>query len=157
MSLINDKKGIFGDIAALNTLLDRMPKLNKNSSLESASNDKNPMKFLADVLVVLAELNALKNIVVDVITYQLPKLEEDIKEALKETLKENCGCDVNPSIPTFFKSTGSVLSSLKTDSQKYFEYHHSAQDIFTKVNKRELELGSAAMSSLVYLVDTFGL
>ena len=56
-----------------------------------------------------------------------------------------------------FKSTGSVLSSLKTDSQKYFEYHHSAQDIFTKVNKRELELGSAAMSSLVYLVDTFGL
>ena len=110
MSLINDKKGIFGDIAALNTLLDRMPKLNKNSSLESASNDKNPMKFLADVLVVLAELNALKNIVVDVITYQLPKLEEDIKEALKETLKENCGCDVNPSIPTFFKSTGSGIN-----------------------------------------------
>ena len=60
MSLINDKKGIFGDIAALNTLLDRMPKLNKNSSLESASNDKNPMKFLADVFSCFSRTKCLK-------------------------------------------------------------------------------------------------
>ena len=55
MSIINDKKEIFGDIAALNTINDGLPKLNKTSSLESASNSKDPMKFLADVLVVLAE------------------------------------------------------------------------------------------------------
>lgn len=65
---------------------------------------------------------------------------------------EGVGADIN-----LLKSSGAVLSSLITDSQKYFEYHHSAQDIFDKVNKRELELGAAAMTSLIYLVDTFGL
>ena len=110
MAIIDDKREIFGDIAALNTLLDRMPKLNKSSSLESVNNGKDPMKFLADVLVVLADLNALKNITIDVITYQLPRLEDEIKEAFIESLKENSGCDINPSIPDFFKSTGNGVN-----------------------------------------------
>ena len=109
MSIINDKKEIFGDIAALNTINDGLPKLSKSGSLESDSNSKDPMKFLADVLVVLAELNALKKITVDVITYQLPRLENEIKDALRATLKENCGCDINPSIPDNFKSSGSGI------------------------------------------------
>ena len=62
------------------------------------------------------------------------------------------GADIN-----LLNSSGAVLSSLRTDPQKYFQYHHSAQDTFDKVNKRELELGAAAMTSLIYLVDTFGL
>ena len=39
------------------------------------------------------------------------------------------------------------------DSQRYFDYHHAANDTFDKVNKRELELGAAAMTSLIYLLD----
>tara|TARA_B100000963_G_C22596417_1_gene658049 strand:+ start:394 stop:1854 length:1461 start_codon:yes stop_codon:yes gene_type:complete len=110
MGLIDDKKEIFGDIAALNTVNDGLPKFNKNSSLESSNNEKDSMKFLSDVLVVLAELNALKKIIVDIITFQLPRLEEEIKEALKESIKENCGCNINPSIPDYFKSTGNGIS-----------------------------------------------
>lgn len=106
MAIIDDKREIFGRIAALNALI---PKFKKNDSLDSVNNEKNIMKFLADLLVVLAELQALKDITIDVITYQIPKLEEEIKEALKQTLKETCGCDINPSIPNFFKSTGAGI------------------------------------------------
>ena len=88
---------------------------------------------------------------------QIFKKVENWNQFFKPFLTNNFSVASSGADIKLFKSTGSVLSSLKTDSQKYFEYHHSAQDVFTKVNKRELELGSAAMSSLVYLVDTFGL
>ena len=41
------------------------------------------------------------------------------------------------------------------DSQRYFDIHHTAQDTFDKVNKRELELGAAAIGGLVYLIDVY--
>lgn len=43
------------------------------------------------------------------------------------------------------------------DSQRYFDVHHSANDVFEHVNKRELELGSASIASLIYLIDKYGL
>ncbi|HNR85086.1 MAG TPA: M20/M25/M40 family metallo-hydrolase, partial [Taishania sp.] len=39
------------------------------------------------------------------------------------------------------------------DSQRYFDVHHSPNDVFETVNKRELELGCAAIASLLYLID----
>ncbi len=41
------------------------------------------------------------------------------------------------------------------DTQRYFDIHHTAQDTFDKINKRELELGAAAIGSLIYLLDTY--
>ena len=49
-----------------------------------------------------------------------------------------------------------VLSGLRPDSQRYFDYHHASNDTFEAINKRELELGAAAMTSLIYLVDQYG-
>ena len=43
------------------------------------------------------------------------------------------------------------------DSQRYFDYHHSANDVFSEVNPREFELGSAAIACLVFLIDREGL
>ncbi|MBK9190993.1 MAG: hypothetical protein IPM77_05450 [Crocinitomicaceae bacterium] len=39
------------------------------------------------------------------------------------------------------------------NSQEYFDYHHAETDVFESVNKRELELGSAAMATIIYLMD----
>ncbi|NOX38086.1 MAG: M20/M25/M40 family metallo-hydrolase [Calditrichaeota bacterium] len=39
------------------------------------------------------------------------------------------------------------------DSQRYFDVHHSANDVFEAVHPRELELGSAAMAILTYLLS----
>ncbi|MCY4161939.1 MAG: M28 family peptidase [Flavobacteriaceae bacterium] len=50
-----------------------------------------------------------------------------------------------------------VLAGLRPDLQRYFEFHHAANDTFDQVNKRELELGAAALASLIYLVDQFGI
>jgi hypothetical protein len=39
------------------------------------------------------------------------------------------------------------------DSQRYFNVHHTQEDTIDKVDKRELELGSASMAALVFLMD----
>ena len=65
--------------------------------------------------------------------------------------KGGSGADIGP-----LKSDTIVLAGLKPDSQRYFDYHHAATDVFSAVNKRELELGAATMASLVYLFDTYG-
>lgn len=62
------------------------------------------------------------------------------------------GADISP-----LKSHGTLLFGYEPDSQRYFDYHHSPADTFEKVNKRELQLGTAAMASLVYLLDKYGL
>lgn len=41
------------------------------------------------------------------------------------------------------------------DTQRYFDIHHTADDTFDKINKRELELGAAAIGSLIYLIDKY--
>lgn len=55
------------------------------------------------------------------------------------------------------KVPGVVLIGFKPDSQRYFDIHHSSNDVFENVNKRELELGAASMASLIYLIDQHGL
>lgn len=61
------------------------------------------------------------------------------------------GADIGP-----LKNDHIVLSGLHPDSQRYFDYHHASNDTFDAVNKRELELGGAAMAGLVYLFDKYG-
>jgi hypothetical protein len=66
-------------------------------------------------------------------------------------IKGGSGADVGP-----LKDEVVVLAGLRPDSQRYFDHHHAETDTFEHVNKRELELGAAAMTSLVYLVDKYG-
>ncbi len=46
-----------------------------------------------------------------------------------------------------------ALAGLITDTQRYFDLHHSANDTFDQVNRREMQLGSGAMAAIIYLVD----
>ncbi len=62
------------------------------------------------------------------------------------------GADISP-----LKSQKGLLIGYEPDSQRYFDYHHAASDVFESVNRRELELGAAAMTALVYLIDKYGL
>ena len=48
------------------------------------------------------------------------------------------------------------MFGLSIDGQKYFEIHHTAKDVFEAVHPREMELGTASMASLVYLIDKYG-
>lgn len=55
------------------------------------------------------------------------------------------------------KDGRATLVGFKPDSQRYFDYHHAASDVFEAVNKRELELGSATITALMYLFDKYGM
>jgi hypothetical protein len=66
--------------------------------------------------------------------------------------KGGSGVDING-----LKPLGTALFGLVTDSQRYFDYHHSPNDSFEHVNQRELQLGSFSIAALVYLIDEHGL
>jgi len=61
------------------------------------------------------------------------------------------GADISP-----MKGQGVQLIGFRPDNQRYFLYHHTHEDTFDKVNERELELGAATMTSLIYLIDQHG-
>lgn len=54
------------------------------------------------------------------------------------------------------KDQGALVFGYKCDSQRYFDLHHSKNDVFENVHKRELELGAGAMATLAYLLDKYG-
>ncbi len=62
------------------------------------------------------------------------------------------GSDIGP-----LKAQNALLIGLQPDSQRYFDVHHTNNDVFENVHPRELALGSAAMAGLVYLIDKYGL
>ena len=66
--------------------------------------------------------------------------------------KGHSGADIEP-----ITSAKIIKAGLHPDSQRYFDYHHAANDKFDGVNKRELELGAATMAALMYLIDQNGL
>jgi carboxypeptidase Q len=61
------------------------------------------------------------------------------------------GADISP-----LNKFGTTTIGLIVDCQRYFDYHHSANDIFEAVNERELELGAVAMSILAYVLAEEG-
>jgi hypothetical protein len=71
---------------------------------------------------------------------------------LHEWVRGYAGTDINK-----LDKQGTLLIGYSPDSQRYFDVHHNAADTFDKVNKRELELGAASMSALVYLLSEYGI
>lgn len=69
---------------------------------------------------------------------------------LSEFGKGYGGVDISPLKDEF---PGIPLFGFVPDSQRYFDFHHAPSDVFESVNKRELELGAAAISSMIYLLD----
>ena len=64
--------------------------------------------------------------------------------------KGGSGADISP-----LRDENVTLVGYRPDPQRYFDYHHTSRDTFDKVNKRELELGSASMASIIYLMDRY--
>lgn len=60
------------------------------------------------------------------------------------------GVDIGPLKSEF---DGIPLFGFVPDSQRYFDFHHAPSDVFENVNKRELELGAAAIAAMIYLLD----
>lgn len=63
------------------------------------------------------------------------------------------GTDIGP----LSRAQNTPLGEYLPDSQRYFDIHHTRNDVFENVNKRELELGAVNIAALIYLIDKYGL
>lgn len=65
--------------------------------------------------------------------------------------KQYGGVDIEP----LKEKLNVPLAGLVPDSQRYFDIHHTEEDTFEKVNRRELHLGAIAMGQLIYMADKY--
>lgn len=107
MSIIDQKRKVFGNVAALSTLTSGMPNLKLSSSLPSVNNNGDVITLLTDLIKVLIGYDKLVSTLTETLTDQAPLIEQELKRFLKKELKSIVSCGVNPSLPSFIKSTGS--------------------------------------------------
>jgi len=62
------------------------------------------------------------------------------------------GADIGP-----LKPNAGLLIGLRPESARYFDYHHSGIDVLENVHPRELASGTAAMVSLIMILDQYGI
>ena len=60
------------------------------------------------------------------------------------------GADIGPLKKV---NPNTAFVSFIPDSQRYFDVHHAETDVFENVNKRELQLGAAAVAAMIYILD----
>ena len=80
----------------------------------------------------------------------LPYFDENTISFIK---KGGGGVDINP----LHKTLGTPTIGFIPDSQRMFDLHHSPNDVFSNVHPRELELGTASIAGIIYLIDKYGL
>lgn len=107
------------------------------AALETDAGGFTPRAFSVDTL------NGLHQLTLRFAPLLKPYLIEQIK-------KEGGGADIGP-----LEKLGVPCIGFEPDTQRYFDIHHTSDDTFDKVNKRELELGAAAIGSLIYLIDRY--
>lgn len=115
MSIINQKKQIFGNINTLNVLNDNFPKLPNINSFLSISNSTNSTQFLLDLVNSLVGYESLIEYLVNTITYNLEDIEDLVKDEIKNEITQMVSCSVNPEIPNWLKNEGVTMKVKSVD------------------------------------------
>lgn len=63
------------------------------------------------------------------------------------------GADIGP----LNKEMQVPLMGLLPDPQRYFDLHHTENDVFEQVNRRELSLGAASIAAMAWLISEYGI
>jgi hypothetical protein len=133
VAFMNEENGLAGGTAYGKNAVEKKEK--HLAALETDAGGFTPRGFNVDTL------NGLYNTIVKwkplFAPYHIEKIE-----------KGGGGADISE-----LKKGGVPCIGFEPDSQRYFDIHHTAQDTFDKVNKRELNLGAAAIGALFYLLD----
>jgi len=108
-SIVDSKKQVFGQIAAFKTITEGMPKFKLSSSMSSINNSGDVMAFLTDLINQLIGYEQYLSSLIDIILSALPRIEKRIKKALMVELKNIVSCGVDPSLPSWIKSTGNGI------------------------------------------------
>jgi len=71
---------------------------------------------------------------------------------VNDFVKGGSGVDVGP-----LKAQNCVVMGFVTDSQRYFDVQHSANDVMSNASQREMQLGSGTLATMVYFISEYGL
>jgi carboxypeptidase Q len=137
----NEESGLAGGTTYAKTAIEK--KEMHVAALESDAGGFSPRGFTFD-----SDTSVFKKYYKKVSTDFLPLMES--YGYMFET--GGSGADIGP-----LKPLKGLLIGLRPDSQRYFDYHHTSRDDIDAVNPRELKLGAASMTSLIYLIDKYGL
>ena len=55
------------------------------------------------------------------------------------------------------RPVAAMMMGMRPDNARYFDYHHSDLDVLENVHPRELATGAAALTSMVFLIDQYGI
>jgi carboxypeptidase Q len=121
---------------------------------DSAKNNKNEQHILA--------------IETDAGSFSPRGLGMEMSEAKKEKIRAFAPLFLPYGVYDFSKDEGGAdigllgkqgvpMMGLMPDSQRYFDLHHTNNDVFENVNHRELKLGASTLAQIIYLVDEHGL
>ncbi len=114
---------------------------NKEKHIAAIESDRgafSPLGF--DVRGSDKQLEFIRSLKPELVAYELHRFN-----------KGYSGVDISPLLDYY---PNMLQLGLHSNSQEYFNYHHAKSDVFEAVNKRELELGCAAMASMLYLLDS---
>lgn len=135
VAFMNEENGTFGGKAYAKFAVEKNEK--HIAALETDAGGYTPRTFDVDTT------NGLFNLVVKWKGLFAPYLIEQINRG-------GHGSDIHA-----LGKSGVPCIGFSPDNQRYFDIHHSNADTFDKVNKRELELCGAAITSLIYLIDKY--
>ena len=100
------KLKVVNDIIAFKASCDGFPTLKLNNSLPSISNGLNAIAFLLDLIKSVVGVEALKEKLIDMLSYEVEGFELAIKKTLKSLIKEVFSCNISPTIPLSLISNG---------------------------------------------------
>ncbi|MFT7618163.1 MAG: carboxypeptidase Q [Planctomycetota bacterium] len=129
---MNEENGLRGGRAYYKAHLDEMDK--HVLALESDSGGFTPRGFTTDAhkeaKVVLEEIAQLL-----------------VNAGAGKVYAGGGGADISP-----MRASGVLMMGYRPDSHRYFDLHHSKHDVFSSVNEREIELGSACIATMLFIV-----
>jgi hypothetical protein len=103
MAIVDQKKKVLSQVAALKTLNEGFPTFKLTNSLSSINNKQDSLDFLVDLLKTLIGYEKLRDSLVDLLSTELDNIELTVKKSIKKDLKSFINCSSDPSIPDFIK------------------------------------------------------
>ncbi len=125
---------------------------NKYAEMANKNKEEHVMAIEFDRGVLVPRALAFSNF--DLQNSKHQKLISLFKPYNLEVKKGGGGVDIGP-LRKYYPHI--IFGEVIPDDQRYFDFHHSGNDSFDQVHIRELQLGAAAMASLVYMFDKYGL
>lgn len=110
-----EKLNIILKLIAFKASCDGFPILNIRNSLPSLNKSLNAIQFLLDLIESLIGVEKLKELLIEMLSFNLDEIETTIKTILKLLIKQVFSCGISPTIPLNFITQGVDIDLKRVD------------------------------------------